>query len=173
MNPLFLGWETWGESDAHLLSIGKKQDIDMIYETFFIGLLLAVFYVEIMDIYPGGMIVPAYIAMYLDQPLRVLATLLIAILSLLTYRFLSRFFILFGRRRFVMLLLLGAMWGQLFFFIVPHIFAGATELRMIGWVIPGLLANNCEKQKFLETLTSLFVVAVLTYFVAKFVMILF
>jgi poly-gamma-glutamate biosynthesis protein PgsC/CapC len=137
------------------------------YETFFIGLILAVFYVELMDIYPGGIIVPAYIALYLDQPMRVLATVLIALLSLLTYKFLSRFFILFGRRRFVMLLLLGALWGQLLFLITPHVYAGAMELHMIGWVIPGLLANNCEKQKFLATLASLFTVSILTYFVVK------
>jgi poly-gamma-glutamate biosynthesis protein PgsC/CapC len=139
----------------------------MMYETFFIGLILAVFYVELMDIYPGGIIVPAYIALYIDQPLRVLATVLIAILSLLTYKLLSRFFILFGRRRFVMLLLLGALWGQLLFLIIPHVFAGAMELRMIGWVIPGLLANNCEKQKLFPTLASLFTVSVLTYFIVK------
>ncbi len=137
------------------------------YETFFIGLILAVFYVELMDIYPGGIIVPAYIALYIDQPLRVLATVLIAILSLLTYKLLSRFFILFGRRRFVMLLLLGALWGQLLFLIIPHVFAGAMELRMIGWVIPGLLANNCEKQKLFPTLASLLTVSVLTYFIVK------
>lgn len=137
------------------------------YETFFIGLILAVLYVELMDIYPGGIIVPAYIALYLDQPLRVLATVLIALLSLLTYKLLSRFFILFGRRRFVMLLLLGALWGQLLFLITPHVFAGAMEFRMIGWVIPGLLANNCEKQRFLATLASLFTVSGLTYFVVK------
>ncbi len=139
----------------------------MMYETFFIGLILAVFYVELMDIYPGGIIVPAYIALYIDQPLRVLATVLIAILSLLTYKLLSRFFILFGRRRFVMLLLLGALWGQLLFLIIPHVFAGAMELRMIGWVIPGLLANNCEKKKLFPTLASLFTVSVLTYFIVK------
>ncbi|MEE8605316.1 MAG: poly-gamma-glutamate biosynthesis protein PgsC [Candidatus Aminicenantaceae bacterium] len=139
----------------------------MMYETFFIGLILAVFYVELMDIYPGGIIVPAYIALYIDQPLRVLATVLIAILSLLTYKLLSRFFILFGRRRFVMLLLLGALWGQLLFLIIPHVFAGAMELRMIGWVIPGLLANNCEKQKLFPTLASLLTVSVLTYFIVK------
>ena len=137
------------------------------YETFFIGLILAVLYVEIMDIYPGGIIVPAYFALYLDQPYRVLATILIALLSLLTYRFLSRFFILFGRRRFVMLLLLGALWGQLLFLLAPHVFTGAIELRVIGWVIPGLLANNCEKQKFLATFASLFTVSVLTYFVVR------
>jgi poly-gamma-glutamate biosynthesis protein PgsC/CapC len=139
----------------------------MVYETFFIGLILAVFYVELMDIYPGGIIVPAYIALYIDQPLQVLATVLIALLSLLTYKLLSRFFILFGRRRFVMLLLLGALWGQLLFLIIPHVFAGAMELRMIGWVIPGLLANNCEKQRLFATLASLFTVSVLTYFVVK------
>ncbi len=137
------------------------------YETFFIGIILAVFYVELMDIYPGGIIVPAYMAIYLDQPLRVLATVVIALLSLLTYRFFARFFILFGRRRFVMLLLLGALWGQLLFLATPHIFAGAAELRVIGWVIPGLLANNCEKQKIFETLASLFTVSILTYFVIK------
>ena len=139
----------------------------MMYETFFIGLILALFYVEIMEIYPGGIIVPAYIALYIDQPLRVLATVLIAILSLLTYKLLSRFFILFGRRRFVMLLLLGALWGQLLFLIIPHVFAGAMELRMIGWVIPGLLANNCEKQKLFPTLASLLTVSVMTYFIVK------
>jgi len=139
----------------------------LIYETFFIGLVLALFYVEIMDIYPGGIIVPAYVALYLDQPLRVLATVLIALLSLLTFRFLSRFFILFGRRRFVMLLLLGALWGQLWFLIVPHVFSGAMELRVIGWVIPGLLANNLEKQRFFATLASLFTVSILIYFVVR------
>ena len=136
----------------------------MIYETFFVGLLLALLYTEIMEIYPGGIIVPAYIALYLDQPFRIAATLLIALLSLLTYRLLSRFFILFGRRRFVMLLLLGALWGQLWFIVVPGVFPGTMELRMIGWVIPGLLANNCEKQRLPATLASLFTVAVLTYF---------
>lgn len=139
----------------------------MIYETFLVGLILALLYTEIMEIYPGGIIVPAYMAFYLDQPFRIAATLLIALLSLLTYRLLSRYFILFGRRRFVMLLLLGALWGQLWFIVVPHVFSGPAELRMIGWVIPGLLANNCEKQRLAETLASLFTVAVLTYFLVR------
>jgi poly-gamma-glutamate biosynthesis protein PgsC/CapC len=139
----------------------------MTYETFFIGLILAFLFVEIMEIYPGGIIVPAYIALYLHQPLRVAATVLIALLSLLTYRLLSRSLILFGRRRFVMLLLLGALWGQLWFIIAPHMFTGTIELRMIGWVVPGLLANNCEKQRLFATLASLFTVSVATYFLVR------
>jgi poly-gamma-glutamate biosynthesis protein PgsC/CapC len=139
----------------------------MTYETFFVGLILALLYVEIMEIYPGGIIVPAYIALYLDQPLRVAATLLIALLSLLTYKLLSRFFILFGRRRFVILLLFGALWGQLWLIFAPNMFSGTAELRLIGWVIPGLLANNCEKQRLFATLVSLFTVSVATYFLVR------
>lgn len=139
----------------------------MIYETLLLGLIVAVLYVEIMDIYPGGIIVPAYIALFLDQPLRVLVTLLIAFLSLLTYRGLSRFLILFGKRRFVMFVLLGALLAQLWYILLPHFFSDPLELKAIGWLIPGLLANNLEKQKPVPTLASLFVVSTITHFLAR------
>ena len=120
-----------------------------------------------MDIYPGGIIVPAYIALYLDQPLRILATILIAFLCLYTYRILSRFLILFGKRRFVMLVLLGAVWAQIWLLISPHFFSDPLGLKAIGWLIPGLLANNLEKQKYIPTLASMLIVSIFTYFLVK------
>jgi len=139
----------------------------MTYETLLIGLIVAVLYVEIMDIYPGGIIVPAYLALFLDQPLRILVTILTALLSLMTYKLLSRVFILFGRRRFVMLIFLGALWGQIWFLLYPYLYSGPLEMRVIGWVIPGLLANNLEKQRFFATLASLFTVSIITYFLVR------
>jgi poly-gamma-glutamate biosynthesis protein PgsC/CapC len=139
----------------------------MTFETLLLGILIAVLYVEIFDIYPGGIIVPGYIALYLDQPLRVLATILIALLSLFTYRILSRFLILFGRRRFVMIVLLGVIWAEMWFLLLPHLFSSSFELRVIGWLIPGLLANNLEKQKFLLTLASMLTVSILTFFLVR------
>jgi poly-gamma-glutamate biosynthesis protein PgsC/CapC len=139
----------------------------MIFETLLIGLLLALLYTEIMDIYPGGIIVPAYFALYLDKSFMILATLAIAILSLLTYRFLSRHFILFGKRRFVLLIFLGVVWAQLWGLLFPILFTSSLELQVIGWIIPGLLANNLERQKFVPTLASLFSVAVMTYFIVR------
>ncbi len=67
-----------------------------------VGILMAILFIEITDIFPGGIIVPAYVALYLDEPLRVLVTIGVAFLSLLSYRWLSRYLILFGKRRFVM-----------------------------------------------------------------------
>lgn len=139
----------------------------MTYETLFIGLLIAVLYVEITGFYPGGIIVPAYVALYLDQPLRVLATIVIAFLSLYIYRALSRFIMLFGKRRFVMLVFIGAFLAQLWFLLFPRMFTASLELRAVGWIIPGLLANNLEKQKIIPTLASLITVSIITYFLVR------
>ena len=139
----------------------------MIFETFLIGILVAVLYVEIMDVYPGGIIVPAYFALHLDSPLRIVATLLIAALTLLTYKMLSRAFILFGKRRFALLILIGVVWAQLWSLVFPFIFDASLELKAIGWIIPALLANNLEKQKVFPTLASLFAVSIVTYFLVR------
>ena len=139
----------------------------MIYETLFIGLIVSVLYVEFFNIYPGGIIVPAYVAFYLNQPWRVLATILIAFLSLFTYKVLSRFLILFGKRRYVTLVLLGVLWSQIWSILLPRFFSEPIEVKAIGWLIAGLLANNLEKQKIIPTLCSMFVVSIITYFLAR------
>ncbi len=139
----------------------------MTYETIFIGLLLAVLYVEMFDIYPGGIIVPAYMALYLHQPGRIAATVVVAYLSLFSYRLLSRYVILFGRRRFIMVILLGALWAHIWFLIWPEILPQPIGMRTIGLVIPGLLANNMERQKHILTIASMITVSVATYFLAR------
>jgi poly-gamma-glutamate biosynthesis protein PgsC/CapC len=139
----------------------------MTYETLFIGLLVAVLYVEIFGVYPGGIIVPAYIALFLDQPLRVLVTVAIAVLCILLYRILSKFLILFGKRRFVTFIFLGAVLAQIWSVLFPHLFPESFGLRAIGWLIPGLLANNLEKQRVLPTLGSLVTVSVFTYVLVR------
>ena len=136
-------------------------------ETLFIGILVALVYAEITGLYPGGVIVPAFIALSLDQPWRAVLTLLAAVLSLLVYKAVSRYFILFGKRRFVLMLLLGAFWAQLWLFLAPSVPFAPPEVRVVGLIIPGLLANNLERQRLLPTLASLVTVVVIIYFLAN------
>jgi poly-gamma-glutamate biosynthesis protein PgsC/CapC len=140
------------------------------YETLLVGLLLAVLYVEIFEIYPGGIIVPGYMALQVDQPQRILVTVAIAFLCLVSYRFLTRYLILFGKRRFAFMILLGALWAQLWMLVAPVVVATRTELLVVGWLIPGLLANTLEKQRVLPTLASLFTVAIATSFIIRLVL---
>ena len=131
------------------------------------GLVLALLFTEVAGILPGGIIVPAVLALALDRPERVLATIAAALMALAAYKGLASVFLLYGRRRFVLLLLLGALFGQLWILAWPRLGGPSVDLRVIGWVIPGLLANNLERQKVLPTLAALAAVTVVTYFVGR------
>lgn len=135
----------------------------MIIETLLVGLVLALLWAELTDISPGGIIVPGYVALYLGQPLRVAATLAAALLTVAVYRLLVRRLILFGRRRFALMVLVGALLSQAWFLALPRLAAAPLELRVIGWVIPGILASSLVRQKPLPTLASLLAVATLTF----------
>jgi poly-gamma-glutamate biosynthesis protein PgsC/CapC len=141
----------------------------MILETLFIGLVLALLWAEITDVSPGGLIVAGYFALYLDRPLRVAATLAVALLALAAYKALAGGFLLFGRRRFVLLVLLGAVLAQAWSLVLPGIPDAPVELRVIGWVVPGILASSLVRQKPLPTLASLAAVSALTFAVVRLV----
>ncbi|MCJ7679688.1 MAG: poly-gamma-glutamate biosynthesis protein PgsC/CapC [Candidatus Aminicenantes bacterium] len=138
----------------------------MIFETFVIGIVLALLYAELTDIYPGGIVVPAFLALHGGEPLRILLTLAVAGLSFLCVFLISRMIILFGKRRFVFCLLFGAFWSLAAGLLLPALFVQGQELRVIGWIIPGLLANTLMRQKTLPTLAGLAVVTSASYFAA-------
>ena len=141
----------------------------MILETLLIGLVLALLWADFSDVSPGGLIVPGYFALYLDRPPRVIATLAAALLALAVYKLLARHLILFGRRRFVLAVLIGAIVSQAWFLVLPKLFDAPAGLRVIGLIIPGILASNLARQNAAPTLASLAAVSTLTYAVVKLV----
>jgi gamma-polyglutamate biosynthesis protein CapC len=139
----------------------------MEYELFFIGLLLSLFFISVTGFYPGGIIVPGYLVLYADQPLRITGTLIAGLLAYLIYLLASRFLILFGKRRFVFLILISAMLSFSFSLIVPVIFPVSLEMKMIGWIIPGLIANNFDRQGILVTFSSMAIMLAVLLFISK------
>jgi poly-gamma-glutamate biosynthesis protein PgsC/CapC len=141
----------------------------MVVETLLIGLVIALVWAELTDVSPGGLIVAGYFALYLDRPLRVAATLAVALLAWGIAKILSRHLILFGRRRFVLTVLSGAVLSQAWLLAAPRLFAGPVELRVIGWIVPGILASSLARQKSWPTLASLAAVSTLTFGVVRLV----
>ncbi|MFH1763162.1 MAG: poly-gamma-glutamate biosynthesis protein PgsC [Gemmatimonadota bacterium] len=125
------------------------------YELPFIGLLISLAIIGLTGVYPGGIIVPSYLVLFISEPERIVGTLVAALLTLLVYLLVSRWLILFGRRRFVFLILVGGVWSILWRLWFPAIFPLSVEFTVIGWVIPGLVANHFERQGVLVTLGSL------------------
>jgi poly-gamma-glutamate biosynthesis protein PgsC/CapC len=139
----------------------------MSYELTFLGLLLSLLYVSITGLYPGGIIVPGYLVLFIDQPARIAGSLVVAILTLLCFKLASQYLILFGRRKFVFMVLTGGIWTLLWLRMLPMLFPLSLEFRVIGWVIPGLIANNFEKQGVVVTTASLVTVTVATYVMGR------
>ena len=125
-------------------------------DTLLIGILLALLWTEFTDLSPGGIIVPAYFALYYNSPERMAGTVVLALLSLLIVRLLSRVMIFYGRRRYTMFLLTGAALK------LAAAWLGFGTALSIGILIPGILGRDMERQHILPTLLSLCIVTMLT-----------
>lgn len=137
------------------------------YELPFIGLIISLLFTGITGLYPGGIIVPSYLVLFMNQPARIAGTLVVALLTLLCYRLASHYLILFGRRRFVFMVLAGGILAVLWRQLLPSLFPISLEFRVIGWVIPGLIANHFERQGVAVTTASLVTVTTILYFLGR------
>lgn len=139
----------------------------MEYELVFVALLASLLFIGVSGFYPGGIIVPSYLVLFVNQPSRLLGTLLAALLTLLCYKLASRYVILFGRRMFVFMVLVGALWTYCWIQFFPLFYPASLEFRVIGWVVPGLIANNFEKQGVVSTTAALVTVTVAVYLIGR------
>ena len=139
----------------------------MEYELVFIALLASLLFIGVSGFYPGGIIVPSYLVLFVNQPSRLLGTLLAALLTLLCYKLASRYVILFGRRMFVFMVLVGAVWTYSWIQFFPLLYPASLEFRVIGWVVPRLIANNFEKQGIVSTTAALVTVTVAVYLIGR------
>ncbi|NQV14010.1 poly-gamma-glutamate biosynthesis protein PgsC, partial [bacterium] len=103
---------------------------------------------------------PGYIAMYLHDPLRVVATFSISILVFLIVKGLSQFLLIYGKRRLVLSLLLGFFLG----YISRNYLAGefqsmGMDFYTIGYIIPGLIASWMDRQGVVRTLSVILITA--------------
>jgi poly-gamma-glutamate biosynthesis protein PgsC/CapC len=123
-----------------------------------LGLVVSLALAEGLSIAPGGYIVPGYIALNLNHPARVAATIGVAAVTLVVMRIVGRYTILFGMRRFVLFLLTGFALGTLFSLSIAN---GARDpIEAIGFLVPGLIASWMDRQGAAVTLGSMLTAAV-------------
>ena len=95
-----------------------------------------------------------YLAMFAQQPVWLAGTLAVSLASWALVRLLENYLLLYGRRLFAMHLLAGMLLGQ----GVMLLGRGAAHwdwgLSVIGWIVPGLLARDYDRQGFLPTVLA-------------------
>jgi hypothetical protein len=85
-----------------------------------------------------------------------------ALLAFFLIKLLAKITILFGRRRFMAFILAGICMGALLDAVVRLIPPSGTDLRAIGYVVPGLIANDIWKQGLWRTLLGSLVITLAT-----------
>lgn len=132
------------------------------HEMIFWGIVFSLAFTELTGISPGGVIVPAYLLLYWQDPARIALTLGLALLCVGIVRLLSNFTILYGRRRYAVYLLTGILLKMLFALAYAKSPVAIPNLSLsIGYLIPGLLGQTSERQGVVRTFLALGIVVCL------------
>lgn len=132
----------------------------MIVEAIGLGIVISFLFTEWVGLYAGGLIVPGYFALFADQPLRIGISLAAAVCAYVILLGLSQITILYGRRRFIAAVFIGYFLGGLGRFLVTDYWTLSYDLRVIGYIIPGLIANDMYKQGVWKTLLAVGIVSI-------------
>ncbi|MBN2829413.1 MAG: poly-gamma-glutamate biosynthesis protein PgsC [Candidatus Cloacimonetes bacterium] len=126
-----------------------------------IGVIISLIFAELLGASAGGIVVPGYIAIYLDKPLQIIGTLLVSLVTWLIIRIISQFTLLFGRRRMVLAILIGFIVGWASRHLIFHnISIYDLQMQSIGYIVPGLIANWMERQGVIRTISTMIIAAV-------------
>ncbi len=107
-----------------------------------LGITLNLVLTELVGLASAGLVVPGYLAIYLGQPARVLMTFAIAIATWAIVRHVfMRLVVLYGRRRFGITVLTGFIVNAIGARVIGELATGPADLRAVGYLVPGLIAN--------------------------------
>ena len=126
----------------------------MYHEIVVAGVAISLIFAELTGLSPAGLIVPGYIALSMQTPHRVVYTLAVSVAAWGCARLLSRWMILYGRRRFAVLVLLAFAIDT----AVSSLGLLPYDPGLIGVLVPGIMAQEMEKQGLVKSLLSLAVV---------------
>ncbi len=139
----------------------------MILTAFGLAIVIGFIFFEISGLTAGGIIAPGYLALYLGEPLRILVTLLISTLTYGVVLLLSRFTILFGRRRFLLMILIGFLLRAAFDGLQVYLPETGFDLQAIGYIVPGLIANEFYRQGIGKTIMAIVIVTVPVFLILQ------
>lgn len=133
----------------------------MLQQAIGLSIILGFISTELLGLFTGGLVSAGYLAFFLEQPYRVASTL---VLSLVVYgltKLIGKAVILYGRRRFMLTVILGILLGWVYESHAYYLNGISQDLRIIGYMIPGLLANDMCKQGVWRTVLMAMVCALL------------
>ena len=126
-----------------------------LYVAIILGLTLSLLFQEKFGINPGGLVVPGYLALTMNNPKSLIAIFLLSVLTYIIVEFiLNKFIILYGRRRFLAMMVVCILLKIIIDTLNMSMGMSLGVLDGVGIVIPGLIANCFYKQGIKLTAAS-------------------
>jgi len=132
----------------------------MLIEAVGIGMFLSLILTETIGLAAGGIVVPGYIALVLHNPVQVIITIVVGIITYLIVKLISLYIIIYGRRLLIVSILIGYLIAY-FTKISPMVAMNTLSINIetIGFVIPGLIAYWIARQGIIPTLSAMIIVS--------------
>ena len=118
-----------------------------VYIAIGLGMVLSLLLSESLGVVAGGIIVPGYFALHLQNIPSVCLTFLVSLMTFIIIQLLSKILLIYGKRRLILSLLLA--------FLIGLIFRTFLEFNIdyIGFIIPGLIASWMDRQGVVRTIS--------------------
>ena len=134
----------------------------MLHKAIGISIILGFLFSEFLGIATGGLVSAGYMAFFMATPARIISTLLLSLAIYGLTVLLQKWIIIYGRRRFMVVVLLSLIGTWL----VEQVFSKSLgfigqDIRMVGFIIPGLIANDMFKQGVVKTLAAVSILSVI------------
>ena len=134
----------------------------MYAEIIVIGILVSLVFAHFTQVSPAGLIVPGYIALGIASPWKLLLTFAVVFATFGIYRLISRVTILYGQRRFAVMVVISLALGWL----VGLLPVPVASVGVIGYLIPGIIAKEFDRQGIVKTLLALAAATAITVCIA-------
>lgn len=144
---------------------------EIVRMTLAIGIIISMLVYERWRLTGGAAVVAGYLGLFVDRPLYILATVGVAIVTfLIVDRVIAKRVFLYGRRRIVVMVMIGLflqlMTGAIAYFLKNDA-TWITGFYGVGYVLPGLIAQDIERQGLPKTTITVLGVSLLTFLLFK------
>lgn len=131
----------------------------MLTLTLSFGIVVSIILLGVTGLSAGGFITSGYVALVLDQPGTLFMLSLITVLTWGVVSLLSQVLFLYGPRRFGVAILVALVLSAALELMRPTFGPLGLEWRSVGYIVPGLIANQFDRQGFVPTAIMLLIAA--------------
>jgi len=139
----------------------------MILTAFGLGIALGFMLFEITGLTAGGILVPGYLALYVNEPVRIIFTVCIALITHGCILLTANFTVIYGRRRYLLTMLIGFILNYSADTLIFTMIQDANALQIIGYIIPGLIAADFYRQGIIKTILAMGIVCIFVYIILQ------